>query len=226
MTSLPAPPPPPIGAPGPSAWEETAPVDPQHELIGGSPEPDDPELRDEPGPDELAAYKRRREAAPKRPQAQITERALAFMHGDITVADLDDEELRRGRFRDSNGKFRTGTASKVPRAFHQELVRRLLDRGGEKLRSNFFDAVDVIAEIMNDTENEPAVRLRAADLIMTRVAGKPVDRVEMKVEVAEWEATMKGIIRTPPPELLAGLDLGTLHGEIVSHDEGDDDDDV
>lgn len=213
----PLPPPPTAGAP--LAWEETEPVPPQpqldDEIIGGIPEPEDPELVTAPTPSEIAEFKRKYRAT----KVQVTHRAAQFMRGEITVRDLDDEELKRGRFRDSDGKFRGRSASLIPAEFHEEVMRRMLERGTEKIQHDFITAIETVVDVMKYSTDD-AVRLRAANVIIERYAGKTADRVDLTVAVKPWEQTLKGIMKAPPPEL---LQLGVIDAVIVG--DGDDDDD-
>lgn len=131
---------------------------------------------------------------------QVTGRMKQLISGEITVDDLDDEELMSGQFRDKSGNL-NGRSKVVPKAMHQEMQRRLLQRGHEKIRSDFFDAIDVVGSIMRDDQNDPAVRLRAANTIIERTAGKTPEKVEMSVEVKKYEEVAVSIMREIPPEV-------------------------
>lgn len=216
--AAPPPPPPPPVAGEPLAWEETEPVPPQpqldDELTGGIPEPEDLELVAAPTPQEIAEFKRKYRAT----KTQVTHRAAQFLRGEITVRDLDDEELKRGRFRDSDGKFRGRSASLIPSEFHEEVMRRMLERGTEKIQYDFMTAIETVVDVMNNSTDD-AIRLRAANVIIERYAGKTADKIDLTVAVKPWENTLKGIIKAPPPEL---LQLGIIDAEIVEDDEEDD----
>lgn len=208
------------------------------EHIGGMPEPvidfvepedaDHPDVVPEPTPLQVALARERVKDLERRGFAvtqggkyrgrTVNERAAAFIRGEITVRDLDDQELQRGRFRSSDGRFRGGRPSYIPHEYHDEIVRRLLERGQERLREGYIDAVEVIVGIAIDSTVDAAVRLRAANIVQERVAGKTPDRVEMSVEVRPWERVLKGIIKTPPP------DLGALVATVVEEGEDEEDD--
>ena len=209
-------PPPPVAA-APLAWEETEPVPPQpqldDEVIGGIPEPEDPELVEAPTPAEVAEFKRKYRAT----KVQVTHRAAQFMRGEITVRDLDDEELKRGRFRDSDGKFRGRSASLIPAEFHEEVMRRMLERGTEKIQHDFLSAIETVVDVMKNSTDD-VVRLRAANVVIERYAGKTADKVDLTVAVKPWEQTLKGIMKAPPPEL---LQLGMVVDAEIVEDEDD-----
>jgi hypothetical protein len=137
----------------------------------------------------------------RRKRARVSQRMQLLMDGTIKVEDLDDEEIIRGQLRDRNGRFTGTKAALIPRAMHDEMMRRVLTRGQEKMRDDYFSAVDTISTIMKDTQVEPAIRLRAADMIITRVAGKPVEKVELSVEVKPWEKAMTHIVKQIPSDI-------------------------
>lgn len=129
-------------------------------------------------------------------------RMTQLLKGEISIADLDDEELARGQLRGDDGHFHGRKTNLVPRAMHDEMVRRILDRGKEKMREDFFGAIDVIATVMNDSTVDATVRLKAADMIITRIAGKPAEKVDVAIAVKPWEGTLKGIMRAIPEETI------------------------
>lgn len=130
----------------------------------------------------------------------VGDRMQKLLDGELTVEDLDDEEIIKGQLRASNGSFTGRKAAMIPRAMHDEFMRRVLARGQDKLREDFFSAIDTVTEIMKDTQNDAGIRLRAADMILGRVAGKPVEKVELSVEMKPWETMMQGIMKEIPAE--------------------------
>jgi hypothetical protein len=146
---------------------------------------------------------------------KMNARAKAFSEGSLAVHELTDEELRKGRFMDDDGKIRAREASMVPREFHDEFLRRLLERGHERLRDDFLGAIDTVTEIMYDADNNEAVRLRAAELIINRFAGKPQENVAVAVEVKPWQDALEGIIRTRTE--------APIDAEVVDDDDDDGD---
>jgi len=132
----------------------------------------------------------------------VSPRAHLLTTGAISVADLDDEELLRGQVRDADGKFRSGPLRQIPKEFHDELMRRILEKGTDKLRKQYLNAIDVMVDIMNDNTQDAALRVRTAQYIIERLAGKTPDKVEAVVAVKPWEIALKGIIREVPAEVL------------------------
>lgn len=245
--SFPVPPPVPTGS-GPVAWEATPPVDPQPQLLDYEEPPPftPPKLFGTPEANELLPVGGQAEASEEdflvdppteaekeqakltrglRPPPRVNERHRLFLLGELTVHDLDDEELARGQFRGHNNRFsRGGKLDKIPKAFHEEVIRRILERGEEQMRRDYLTSIEAVKGVMLNPMSSGTEVLKAADMIMTRVAGKPRDTVDVTIAVKPWEQTLRGIIRTPPPEL-----LGDTSPEIVyDHDgelEGDDDED-
>lgn len=135
---------------------------------------------------------------------------LAILNGDEDVRQWSDEELRRGQRRDKNGGWVGRPPRIVPKAVHDELVRRQYDEAATILRDSLVDAVKLFAEIVRDPQADPAVRLKAANIIVERVVGRtPLNiRVESK-----WEAAIAASIVSLPADAI----------EAHAADESDDD---
>jgi hypothetical protein len=142
-----------------------------------------------------------------------------LVDGDITVDDLDDEELMKGKVRSRNGTFQGTDPVMIPKKMHDALVRRILSRGAEKIRADFFDAIDVIGSIARDESVDPAIRLKAATTVLERVAGRTPEKVELSMEVKPWERAMDGIYRVIPPE---AVDAPATKAEVVYEDQDPD----
>ena len=112
-----------------------------------------------------------------------------FNNGLLTVADMDDEELRCGRMRDGNGRIPkvTKTMEMVPRDLYDEMVAEHQRRTHEKFRQQLDAALDTMVEIMTDQTAEPRDRADAAKYLMERVIGKTPERVQVAVAKAPWE---------------------------------------
>lgn len=136
----------------------------------------------------------------QRHEHRVQGRMAQFIAGEITVEDLDDEELMRGRIRDINGKFSGPKPKLIPREFHDALVRELLKRGDQLLRENFLMAMDTFFDIAGNKALEPKDRLKAAQYLWERVAGKVPDKVELKAEIAPWQEDIKEIVAKEPDE--------------------------
>lgn len=115
-------------------------------------------------------------------KTRVTGRMARFLAGELTVDDLDEEELARGQFRDERGQFSGRPNKLIPREIQQEFIRRLLQHGDEIWRQGYNIAIRVHLEICADPNNSPSDRLKAAQYLIERVAGKTPDRIHIAAE--------------------------------------------
>ena len=90
------------------------------------------------------------------------------------------------QFRSSDGSFRGRPPSVLPRTFARDVSRELLRRGESEIRQGFIDAIKTLVEIAKSGEKD-ADRVRAANLIIERVAGKVPDKLVVADGRPEWE---------------------------------------
>jgi len=108
-----------------------------------------------------------------------------LIKGELSIEDLDDEEIRRMQLRNSAGDFRGRAPLYVPRdmalAFRQEHFRRFQKEMAELVP----DAIKAIKEQLNSRHLAPgdATRLRAAELVLERNFGKVTQNVDQHVVV-------------------------------------------
>jgi hypothetical protein len=110
------------------------------------------------------------------------------------LSDWDDEELREGRRKDKNGAWVGRAPTIVPKALHDELVRRTLLNANEMMRENLEDAVRELVHIATSEACEAKDRLRAISMILDRVMGKAADKVEISGTVPWLLALQGGIV--------------------------------
>ena len=138
----------------------------------------------------------------RRVQSEPTnERWRLFMAGDLTIHDMDDEELARGQFRAGDGTFRGRPPKTIPRDFAQQLSRELLRRADSEFRKMLIEAVRTHGTVMRVGEKD-ADRLRAANLVVERTMGKVPDKVIVSEGRPEWESAVD--------EFLAGVENGQI----------------
>jgi hypothetical protein len=138
----------------------------------------------------------------KRDRGELTgrERALVrvgktstkVLTGEDDLSEWDDEELRRGRRRAASGNFRGADPKVVPKALHDELVRRTMDKAAKLLHDSLEAAVQVLCELVLDPDIEAKDRLRAVQMIMDRTMGKAPDKVEVTADMKPWEIALRG----------------------------------
>lgn len=110
------------------------------------------------------------------------------------LSDWDDEELREGRRKDKHGGWIGRAPTIVPKALHDELVRRTLLNANELMRDNLEDAVRELVHIATSEACEAKDRLRAISMILDRVMGKAADKVEISGTVPWLMALQGGIV--------------------------------
>lgn len=127
-------------------------------------------------------------------EVRFTGRMAQLMYGGLSVEELDTDELLKGQLKDRNGRF-TGKAPQIiPRQLHDACVRELLKRGEDMVRESFADAINTFRSIATDPNADPGARLKAAQYIWERVAGKLPDKVEVRATVAAWQQDIESIV--------------------------------
>ena len=116
------------------------------------------------------------------PRIEVGKTNHAILKGDADLSLWSDEELRRGQRKDRNGNWGGRPPKVVPKAIHDELVRRTYDEASAVLRDSLVDAVTLFRTIVQDPDADPAVRLKAATTIVDRVMGRAPMTVHFDVE--------------------------------------------
>jgi hypothetical protein len=131
-----------------------------------------------------------KESAEGSDQIQSLSRYRQFQAGQITVDDLDDEELAACGFRASNGSiFRP---KNVPRELAQAFTRAIYERAEAEIRGLAINAAQTIGEIMKNRSNEPDIRLKAAITLIERNLGKTPQAISVSIE-KPWEEVFDSI---------------------------------
>jgi len=110
----------------------------------------------------------------------------SLIAGEISVKDLDDEEIARGQVRGAKGQF--GRRPEwVPRLVFDAMRREIFTRGANLWSEYYMKAIKTTALIMVSPDVEPSVRLKAATEIINRIEGKPLDRSAIKITATRDE---------------------------------------
>ena len=127
------------------------------------------------------------------------------------VADWDDEELRRGRRRDKNGKFTGRDPVVIPTAVYREMVRRATRGAEKKMAENLEMAIDTLVAIAgsHSEATEDKDRIKAAEIIINRVMG----REPVKIEHGGNPPAFLGIIQAGL--VVGGTPVGSLPGSTI-----------
>lgn len=110
-----------------------------------------------------------------------------FMSGELSVEDLDQEELLRGQLRDRNGSFQGRPPLLIPREFHLKLTHELMHRAEGTIRENFDEAIQVFIDVMKDPRVRAQDRLYAAQYVWERLAGKIPEKQVVEASIRKWE---------------------------------------
>jgi len=139
----------------------------------------------------------------------------ALAMGYVRVEDLDDEELSQGVTRKTNMAIEPSMRRRIPRDIHARMLNELYKRHDEKLRGMLDEAIDVAYEIMSNDAYEASDRLKAMDWIYTRVRGKPTEKVDLTVDVPEWQKVLGGVLRQPQDASRAQRGMPPIDAEVV-----------
>lgn len=137
------------------------------------------------------------------------ERWGRLLSGQITVEDLDDDEIKFMRVRSSDGTF-NGKGRAVPshllQAFHGEAIKR----SNNKLRTAAPEAVQALIDIGRDPSVKESDRVRALMYVVDRALGKTPETVHVKTDDAWGNMERDAIVDDRDLADLAGpgIDLG------------------
>jgi hypothetical protein len=109
-------------------------------------------------------------------------RYAQFLSGEITVEDLDDDELAQGRLKSVDGTFRGRPPTVIPAEMVQAMRREWLKRAQNTLAEALMGkGIGTLVELAESSLDD-AVRLRAAQMIIDRTMGKVPDKIEIAAE--------------------------------------------
>jgi hypothetical protein len=170
-------------------------------------------------PNKIAGRAARGEARPnEQAVVRMGTAATQVLIGQDDLSTWDDEELRRGRRRHKSGAFLGKDPMAVPKALHDELVRRTLAKANKLMVENLQVAIETLTGIVVGADVEPKDKLVAIRMIMDRVMGKDPQKIEIGGE-AKWQiAIQNGIVSIP--EMMGGdPDDGIIDVESVYDEE-------
>lgn len=134
-----------------------------------------------------------------------TTRYKQFLDGDLTVDDLDDEELACCGFRASDGRIYK--PKNVPRELSNAFQKAIYERAQEELRALTVDAAKTVGEIMKNKTNEPDIRLKAALSLIERNLGKTPTNVVVSQD-KPFEVVFDDISTKRPTTIIDGEIVG------------------
>jgi len=135
----------------------------------------------------------------------IPSRYEAFMNGEITIEDLDEEEIMRGQLRGKDGTFRGRPPTFIPREFAQALAAAQKELIASEMAALVMPAMRTLVEVMDKPHPQPGdnAKVQAAKLVLERNLGKVPETLELKAEIKSWEQKFETRIKkvyheTPP----------------------------
>lgn len=131
----------------------------------------------------------KKKTAGRRALESLSPRWQDFQAGRLKVEDLDWEELTRGQLRNESGNFRGGKPQILPKAFHDELLRRAQVHGQEVLTRNLDVALNSLVHLAQYGESRE--RLGASQYITDRVMGLMTQKTETKTEITVFADAIK-----------------------------------
>ncbi len=125
-------------------------------------------------------------------EGQALSRYQQFLAKQITVDDLDDEELAVCGFRSpKNGVI--FKPRNVPREVVDAFTKAVYERAQAELRSLSVEAAQTVGSIMKNKSIEPDIRMKAALSILERTLGKSPQVVQIGVDTKGFEQVFDGI---------------------------------
>lgn len=156
--------------------------------------------------------------APRRPRKRVavsTTRLDLLISGELSVEDLDDDEIRRMQLKASDGSFRGRPPLWIPHtmalAFKQEFFRRF----SRDMQERVPEAMRALDEMLSSRHLAPgdATRLRAVELVLERTFGKVTQNVDQHVVVDKGRS-----FADVTADVVMDLDMDEIEGTVEDDD--------
>lgn len=132
--------------------------------------------------------------APERARIYLGKTNTNILTGQVDLSGWTEEELEMGRRQSKAGTYSGRPPVVVPKAIHDELVKRTLNNAQEHMRANLEGVVQVLTAIAMAEGVEPKDRLKAIGMVMDRVMGKVPDTVNLRPDMPWVQAITDGIV--------------------------------
>lgn len=113
------------------------------------------------------------------PLPRASERWALLLSGQLTVRDLDDQEVKRMQVRGADGKF-TGKGRKLPSHLAQQFAQERVRRAKEHIDKMGITAIKELTKMATDPDVDANVRARLLVYLTDRVLGKTPDTVRIE----------------------------------------------
>lgn len=127
----------------------------------------------------------------------LNTRLAALLNGELSVEDLDNEELQHGAIKCDDGKFSIRAAYEgwhLPRKIKGAMERELLKRADNRVKGAVLGAIERIVEIATSPASEDKDAFKAAQWLVERAMGKTPDVIHT-VEQKKYEVVIENISR-------------------------------
>lgn len=132
--------------------------------------------------------------AGKRKKVTINSRMQKIMDGELSIEDLDDEEIFSGKIRATDGSMKGRPVDFIPRKFYAAATAELMKRFQLRVNEQLEPMLQVLQEIALNTRLPADARYKAATYLVERAAGKVPDKVEAQISVQPWQQAIEGIV--------------------------------
>lgn len=128
---------------------------------------------------------------------RVSSTTARIINGQEDLSQWSEQELERGARRGADGRFRKMPVV-VAKAVHDELVRRRLSKAFEVLKESVYDGVSLLRQVILDEAASYSDRIRATEMVLDRVMGKPRQDVSLDVLIDQppWMKLMASAIVT------------------------------
>lgn len=124
-------------------------------------------------------------------------RLVALMTGELDVSELDDEELARGYPKGRKGDFAGRPPKMIPLILHKQIQKEFTERVESQMRVAIPLAIEKLAAIAVEPGRDDKDSLKAIDMLMNRIFGKPQERVQVTSGEQPFEVALGKMRRSP-----------------------------
>lgn len=124
---------------------------------------------------------------------KLPERYQKFASGELSLDEMDMEELERGQLRDLNGAFTGVPPASLPIAFYKAMRDELIRRVEQQNMHLVGKAFGALQEVMTKPGMTGDARVKAATQLLDRLVGPVGTKIEMSgVVKQQWEVLLEG----------------------------------
>lgn len=153
--------------------------------------------------------------------AKVSPITAGIINGTIDVSEWSDEELIRGQRKNKRGKWDGKPPGLVPAAIHQEITRRRFSRAFDLLADSLVDCALMLRSIVNDKRAAKSDRIKAAEVLMDRVLGRPKEQVslDLTAEASPWQSLIAAAIVGTEEQARTQADSEVVEGEVLDDED-------